>query len=343
MFASGFVKLASGDAAWRNLSALRHHYETQPLPPWTAWYFHHLPPSFQTLSCVVMFSIELGAPFLIFAPRRLRLFAFGALVFLQVVIAATGNYAFFNLLAIALCVLLLDDEAFPARWRRRRGALSGAGRRWPRIVVAAAAAAILLVSGAHTIAMLFRPRSFPRPVVALAQAIAPFQIVNTYGLFAVMTTSRPEISVEGSDDGANWRPYPFRWKPGDPSRRPRFVAPHQPRLDWQMWFAALGSAEQNPWFLRFAARLLEGSPPVLRLLADNPFPDHPPRYLRAVLYDYRFTTPAERRATGDWWARRELGLYLPVISREMLRRSALRGGSRSATGPQLGKRASPRA
>jgi predicted DCC family thiol-disulfide oxidoreductase YuxK len=320
MFASGFVKLASGDPTWRNLSALRHHYETQPLPPWIAWYFHQLPPSFQTLSCAVMFSIELGAPFLIFAPRRLRLFACGALVFLQVVIAATGNYAFFNLLAIALCVLLIDDEAFPARWRRRRAALPAEGRRTPRIVVAAAAAAILIVSGAQTIAMLIRPRSFPRPVVTLAQAIAPFQIVNTYGLFAVMTTSRPEISVEGSDDGAAWRPYPFRWKPGDPSGRPRFVAPHQPRLDWQMWFAALGSAEQNPWFLRFAARLLEGSPSVLRLLDGNPFPGGPPRYLRAVLYDYRFSTSAERRATGDWWVRRELGLYLPVISREMLTR-----------------------
>ncbi len=319
MFASGYVKLASGDETWRSLSALRDYYQTQPLPPWTAWFFHQFPPWFQTFSCVVMFAIELGAPFLLFAPRRLRLFACGALVFLQVVIATTGNYAFFNLLAIALCVLLLDDEAFPTRWRRRPPALPQR-RRWPRLIVALAASVILLVSGAHAVAMLFRPSSFPAPVIAVARAIAPFQIVNTYGLFAVMTTSRPEISVEGSDDRETWRPYVFRWKPGDPARRPRFVAPHQPRLDWQMWFAALGSAEQNPWFLRFAGRLLEGSPEVLSLLARNPFPDRPPRYVRAVLYDYRFTNREQRRATGAWWRREETGLYLPIVSRETLRR-----------------------
>ena len=135
----------------------------------------------------------------------------------------------------------------------------------------------------------------------------------------VMTTSRPEILVEGSDDGQNWRAYEFRWKPGDVMRRPRFVAPHQPRLDWQMWFAALSSCEANPWLVNFLARLLEGSPPVLDLLAKNPFPDHPPRYIRAVLYDYHFTDAATRRATGAWWRREEKGLYCPVLSREMLR------------------------
>jgi hypothetical protein len=135
-----------------------------------------------------------------------------------------------------------------------------------------------------------------------------------------MTTSRPEIIVEGSEDGVSWRAYEFRWKPGDPRRRPPFVAPHQPRLDWQMWFAALGSAEQSPWILAFARRLLEGSPPVVRLLAKTPFPDHPPRFLRAVLYDYRFTDFGQRRASGAWWRREETGIYLPVLSLDMFRR-----------------------
>jgi predicted DCC family thiol-disulfide oxidoreductase YuxK/uncharacterized membrane protein YphA (DoxX/SURF4 family) len=319
IFASGYVKLASGDPAWRNLSALRYHYETQPLPPWSAWFMHQLPAWFQTISCLVMFGIELGAPFLVFAPRRLRLFAFGALVFLQVAIASTGNYAFFNLLALALAVLLADDAVFPQRWQRRQAEGMAAGRRWPRPVVALVAGVVLLVSGAQTAAMVLRPRSFPAPVVRVARAIQPFRSVNGYGLFAVMTTSRPEISIEGSDDGVTWRPYAFRWKPGDPARRPRFVAPHQPRLDWQMWFAALGSAEESPWLLRFVGRLLEGSPEVLSLLAGNPFPGRPPRYIRAVLYDYRFTDVGQRRATGAWWRREETGLYLPVISREMLR------------------------
>jgi len=135
----------------------------------------------------------------------------------------------------------------------------------------------------------------------------------------VMTTSRPEITLEGSDDGAEWRAYEFRWKPGDVMRRPRFVAPHQPRLDWQMWFAALGSYSENPWFIDFCGRLLQGSPEVTGLLAVNPFPRAPPRYLRAVVYDYRFTDFASRRATGAWWHREPQGLYLPVLSREMLR------------------------
>jgi predicted DCC family thiol-disulfide oxidoreductase YuxK len=315
-FASGYVKLANGDPVWHGLSALRYHYETQPLPPWTAWFAHQLPAWFQTFSCVVMFGIELGVALLIFAPRRLRLFACGALVFLQVAIGATGNYAFFNLLTIALAVLLLDDAAFPKRWRRRLPPAPGrARRRWPAPIVAAFAAVILLVSGAQVIAMLLRPRSFPAPVVRVARAIEPFRSVNTYGLFAVMTTSRPEIVIEGSDDLETWRPYPFRWKPGDPVRRPRFVAPHQPRLDWQMWFAALGSAEESPWMLRLVGRLFEGSPEVLALLERNPFPDHPPRYIRAVLYDYRFTSSAERLRTAAWWRRKEAGLYLPALSR----------------------------
>ena len=319
MFSSGFVKLASGDPSWRSLSALRYHYWTQPLPPWTAWFMNRLPASFQTFSCAVMFAIELGAPWLVFAPRRLRHFACGAIVFLEVVIAATGNYAFFNLLTIALCVLLLEDGVFPARGRPTAESEPSRRRRWPAPLVAAVAAVVLTVSGAQTIGMLFRPSAFPRPVVAVARAIAPLRSVNTYGLFAVMTTSRPEIEIQGSDDRVMWRPYEFRWKPGDVMRRPRFVAPHQPRLDWQMWFAALDSAERNPWILAFVARLLEGSPPVLRLLRKDPFAGRPPRYIRAVLYDYRFTDAATRKRTGAWWRREEAGLYLPVISREMLR------------------------
>jgi len=131
----------------------------------------------------------------------------------------------------------------------------------------------------------------------------------------VMTTQRPEIVIEGSLDGVTWRPYEFRYKPGDPARRPKFVEPHQPRLDWQMWFAALGGYEQNPWVRAFLERLLEGSPAVLGLLATNPFPNGPPRYVRAVLYDYRFTDFGERQATGAWWKRRELGLFCPVFER----------------------------
>src|SRR5258708_37473872 len=143
--------------------------------------------------------------------------------------------------------------------------------------------------------------------------LEPFHLVNGYGLFSVMTTFRPEIVVEGSRDGVNWLAYEFKWKPGDPKRRPRFVAPHQPRLDWQMWFAALGYFNNNLWFKKFLMRVLEDSPQVLTLLGTNPFPDEPPKFIRAVLYHYRFTTLAERKATGAWWERERRGMYCPIL------------------------------
>jgi hypothetical protein len=155
---------------------------------------------------------------------------------------------------------------------------------------------------------------WPQVALRLGDALGPFRIVNAYGLFAAMTTERPEIVVEGSDDGQDWRPYEFRWKAGEVTRRPVFVAPHQPRLDWQMWFAALSSYRNQPWFQNFLARLLQGSPDVLALLERNPFPDAPPRYIRSVVYDYRFTDVATRRATGAWWRREPRGLYSPPQS-----------------------------
>jgi hypothetical protein len=129
-----------------------------------------------------------------------------------------------------------------------------------------------------------------------------------------MTTTRPEIIVEGSNDGKNWLPYEFKYKPGDPKRPPRFVAPHQPRLDWQMWFAALGTYRENRWFIHFCQRLLQGSPEVLELLKGNPFPNAPPRYVRAMLYEYHFSDFHSRRAEGIWWRRELKGEYCPVLS-----------------------------
>jgi hypothetical protein len=146
------------------------------------------------------------------------------------------------------------------------------------------------------------------------QALAPFRTVNSYGLFAVMTPSRPEIIVQGSNDGLTWLPYEFKYKPGDLKRRPAFVEPFQPRLDWQMWFAALGSYQGNPWFIAFCEKLLKGSPEVLALLSKNPFPSAPPRYIRAMVYDYRFTDFATRRATGQWWRRELKQPYCPILS-----------------------------
>jgi predicted DCC family thiol-disulfide oxidoreductase YuxK len=338
MLESGLVKLLSRDPSWHHLTALNFHYETQPLPTWIAWYAHQLSAWFQAGCVVAMFVVELLVPFLIFAPRRIRHFGCGALVLLQVGIMATGNYCFFNLLVIVLCLSLLDDffllSLLPAAPRQRiesrlagaagesAAAAPGGGAKraprkrwkWPVQVTVPLAIVAIGVSLLQMSAMAGLTMGWPGPVIALYQWLAPLRTFNHYGLFAVMTTSRPEIVVEGSNDGVTWREYEFKYKPGDVRRRPRFVEPHQPRLDWQMWFAALGTYPRNPWFVNFCTRLLQGSPEVLALMDRDPFPGAPPRYVRALLYDYHFTDPATRRRTGAWWRRELKGEYLPPIS-----------------------------
>jgi hypothetical protein len=161
----------------------------------------------------------------------------------------------------------------------------------------------------------FKPQvEWPRSLLFVYEHVEPFRIANGYGLFRVMTKDRREIVIEGSADGIDWLPYEFKWKPGDIRRAPGWCAPHQPRLDWQMWFAALGTYRQNPWFIRLTICLLEGKSDVTRLFARNPFPETPPRYIRAIFYRYRFTTANEHRQTGAWWKREELGEYFPEAS-----------------------------
>ncbi len=293
-----------------------------------------------------MFVIELAAPFLIFAPRRLRFIGCHVLILFQTAILLTGNYCFFNLLTIALCLLLLDDAAMkrllPARLRPRFGGQKPAPeppsgeeppilakitvppaplgvpgnhcRSWPAWLTAPLAIVIIVVTLGQVLEKTFGLLAWVEPVDKLDEWLGPLRSVNTYGLFMVMTTSRPEIIIEGSNDGRTWLPYEFKYKPGDPKRRPAFVAPHQPRLDWQMWFAALGNYRQNPWLVNFCVRLLQGSPDVLALMGKNPFPNAPPRYIRAVVYEYHFCDFQERRAEGVWWKREYQGQYLPPIS-----------------------------
>jgi predicted DCC family thiol-disulfide oxidoreductase YuxK len=318
MFLSGAVKLLSGDPTWANLSALSYYFQTEPLPTPLAWYAHHLPHAVLTVATAATLFIEVVLPFLIFFPRRLRFVAAFGILLLQVAILLTGNYAFFNLLTMALCVLLFDDAAL-------RRVLPDSATRFvqryvhdmkPRKIVSIAVGAFALLivfTGLVQLNAVLNSRISPLGAWVLGE-IAPLRIVNTYGLFAVMTTTLPEIIVEGSEDGVNWREYEFKYKPGDVMRRPRWNAPHQPRLDWQMWFAALGTASENPWFSRFMQRLLENSPEVTALLESNPFPRKPPLYVRALLYDYRYSTPQEKKATGAWWVRQPQGIYYPAVA-----------------------------
>ena len=323
---SGVVKLTSGDDSWGwldhsfhwcALTALDYHYWSQPLPTVFGWWADKSPEWFKHFSVAFCLAVEIIAPFFIWAPRRPRLIAAGLIVFLQIAIAVTGNYCFFNLLTIALCLLLIDDGTIGREYEAVRD------RRYSYGLSIYGAIAVIILTvpiNAWLIFTAFKPDApWPRPLAAVYGRAEAFRIVNGYGLFRVMTKDRGEIVIEGSADGIDWLPYEFKWKPGDVKRAPRWCAPHQPRVDWQMWFAALGTPQQNPWFGGLIVRLLQGSRDVSRLLARNPFPDQPPRYIRASFYRYRFTTLEEHRQSGAWWKRQELGEYLPTVSLDQLR------------------------
>jgi hypothetical protein len=333
MFLSGVVKPLSMDETWWKLTALDYHYWTQPIPNGISWYAHRLPGWFQKFSTLVTYAIEIGLPFLIFAGRvGRRLVALGT-VFLMLMISWTGNFGFFNLLTIVLCIPLVDDAIYP-----RRLVSTPAPRPAPtvrrRIVRAMAVVCVVLlvaVSGLTTLqemartvppntagtagelAELTRQKVLSWAEPEVLSRTAPFRTINGYGLFRSMTVERPEIVVEGSDDGVAWTPYAFKWKPGDPARRPPFVAPHMPRLDWQMWFAALNPRRAQHWLSGLIHGLLRGSPDVVGLLEDNPFDEAPPRYVRLLVYRYRFATPAERREGGVWWTRELSGPLTPPL------------------------------
>jgi lipase maturation factor 1 len=311
MVGSGIVKLASGDPTWHNLTALSFHFETQPIPTPLAWYADRLPAWFLKLSTALVLAIEIAAPYLIPAPRRLRVVAFALLTGLQAMIALTGNYAFFNLLSAALCLFLLDDVTLGS-WTRLAIASSDA----PRVQqVLGVIVAVLTVPLSATVFAASLGIALPTaPLVnPVLDRVGSFRTVNAYGLFAVMTTTRPEIVIEGSQDGTTWAEYEFKYKAGDLHRRPPWVAPHQPRLDWQMWFAALGRFEEERWLQNFCVRLLHNDAEVLKLIERNPFEGRAPKYLRAVLYQYHFSDAATRRRDGVWWTRERLSDYSPVL------------------------------
>ncbi|MDB6168932.1 MAG: hypothetical protein JWM88_1796 [Verrucomicrobia bacterium] len=316
MVLSGAAKLMSGDPTWRDLTALTFHYETQPLPTAIGWYAHQLPAWFQRVSALLMFAVELLVPFALFAPRAFRHLAALLITVFMVLIGLTGNYTFFNFLTAALCVLWLDD----AWWQRvLRRPKSDEGRAlapfaapvWPLRLFAIFAFGYTAMVSLPTLGnspTLYRLR---QPV---DEIVGPFRSFNSYGLFAVMTHPRPELSIEGSNDGREWLAYEFPHKPGALTRAPTWVAPMQPRLDWQLWFAALMPPEQNPWVPELCRHLLRGTPEVLALFAHNPFPGQPPRLVRVVRYEYHFTDPAALRRTGHWWRRTPLDYYVSPLS-----------------------------
>ncbi len=332
-FQSGLVKLMSGDPQWRNFTAMDEYYQNGPLPTWIGWYVQHLPHWFHASSVYATLALELGLLWMMFLPRRWRILCFCIVTPWQVGVILTANYAFLNYLVLAMGFLLLDDRfvlgILPQRWNIRnlvsRG-LAGvpeggvtapgeAGRSAWALIKVGAAGFMLTWIGYATIAQSIW--TFTRtPFATLpVRVLDPFRVANTYGLFAVMTRGRYEIELQGSADGQNWIAYPFRYKPQALDQPPRIYAPYQPRFEWNLWFASLGSWRSYPFVPSTEVRLLSNDKDVLALFASNPFGREPPRQVRAVLWQYWFTTMAEKRATGLWWKRQLIGLYAPTLER----------------------------
>jgi hypothetical protein len=329
-FESGMAKLLSGDRQWLHLTAMDSYYQNSPLPSWVGWYVQQAPHWFATATALGTLVMELGVVLLVFLPRHYRLICFLIVTPWEVGVILTANYTFLNYLVLSLGVLLLDDGHWCwlagklhlpdgvkrgitrnefNRVRRLRAVPLQAVR---RAVAAVSLGLVFFVTASEMIAMV---TPLPSPLMAPAAALEPFRIANRYGLFAVMTRGEYEIEFQGSQDGLHWTPYRFRYKPQALNQAPGIYAPYQPRMDWNLWFASLGDWRQSPFVLNVEVRLLNNDLAALGLFAGDPFPEHPPHFLRAVLWQYWFTDFAQKQATGDWWRRTYLGMYAPVLAR----------------------------
>jgi lipase maturation factor 1 len=326
-FESGIAKILRRDPEWRDFTAMDQYYQNGPLPTWIAWYAHQLPHTFHAVTAVLTLALELVLIFAIFLPRRSRIVMFFVITAWQAGIILTSNYAFLNYLVLVLGFLLLDDkflaQFFPQSlrpafvtsigaqmtpppdaqgwWNNFRLSVNGIFLTW-----------IFYATSALLIFMVFPAAPLPAGPI---RALEPFRIANEFGLFAVMTRERYEIEFQGSRDGLTWTPYPFRNKPQDVHAPPRIYAPYQPRFDWNLWFASLGTWRQYPFVLNVEERLLADEPDVLALFAADPFQGHPPAQIRAVLWQYWFTGRSEKREQGLWWRRERVGLYGPTLER----------------------------
>ena len=315
-FMSGISKLSSGDPSWANLTTLNYYFETQPLPHVGAWYFHQLPEWILQGGVLLVFFTELIVPFFIFLPRRFRLFAAATTIVMQLMIMATSNHNWINLLTIVLCLFLLDDRILQKvipRWLHpfislKNNVKTETGYRQRQYVLSFFALLILLSSLTAFSAMVTNIK-FPETLARSTYLVRSWGIGHIFHVFPNMQTERHELQIEGSNDAKVWKPYVFKYKPGALDKKPSFIVPHQPRLDWMIWFVPPRNAEMLYWFEQFLFRLHQGSAEVLDLLEHNPFPDKPPEYLRVQVFQYRFTTVKEREQSGHWWTRNYLGEF----------------------------------
>jgi hypothetical protein len=344
-FESGVAKIAGGDPEWRNFTAMDEYYQNGPLPTWIGWYVQHLPRWVHSSTAVATLALELVVVWMFFLPRRWRILCFLIVTPWQLGVILTANYTFLNYLVLTLGFLLLDDRSSLRflRWRWKKsligapaavdtqvesqaaGSPTGAETvskaqtaRFPlriRTVKLCLSAIVLGWIFYVTMAELMVMFSLELPTVPI-EVLDPFRIANRYGLFGIMTRGRYEIEFQGSEDGKTWVAYPFRYKPQDVTKPPGIYAPYQPRFDWNLWFASLGSWQEYSIVPRTEVQLLSNDLDVLNLFAGNPFPDKPPHEIRAVIWQYWFTTMSEKRTQGLWWRRQYIGLYAPTIERE---------------------------
>jgi hypothetical protein len=316
-FLSGISKIVSQDPTWLGLTAVTYYFEVQPLPNPLSWYAHHLPETLLIGAVVFTLFVEIIVPFMMFLPRRYRFTAAWLTIFMQIIIMLTSNHNWFNLLTLALCLFLFDDQAvrkvLPAgltRWLLQQPLPASNITKRYHTYMPLLAGFILVISSAQLYEMISNER-VSGPLGFVMKKIKPFAIVNKYHVFPTMRTERYELIISGSSDGKNWKQYHFKYKPGDINTMPGVVMPHHPRLDWLMWFVTL-----HPHFLHFFESfldaLLSGSDDVNRLLLNNPFPNQPPDIIKVELYLYEFSDPETREKTGQWWQRQYLGLFPPL-------------------------------
>jgi len=351
-FESGVAKIGGGDPEWRHYTAMDEYYQNGPLPTWIGWYVQHLPHWFHAATVFATLSLELGLVWMFFLPRRWRIVCFMIVTPWEVGVILTANYTFLNYLVLALGFLLLDDRfllrLLPQRWTAlfvtsasdpadarivenkqsqdappaspdaeppgQHRAASGFRRYFNTVKLCLSGVILSWIFYVTMAELVWMFSELPLPTAPVV-ALEPFRIANRYGLFGIMTRGRYEIEFQGSIDGANWVAYPFRYKPQDVSAPPGIYAPYQPRFDWNLWFASLGSWQEYPIVSRTELRLLSSDRDVLSLFAKNPFPNGPPRQVRAVLWQYWFTSMPEKRTQGLWWRREFKGLYAPTIER----------------------------
>ena len=311
-FGAGLIKLR-GDPCWRDLTCMTFHHETQPMPNPLSWFFHHLPRPLHRLEAVGNFVAQLVLPFGLFLPQPFASVAAILMIGTQLYLVVSGNYAWLNWVTIlAIVAAVANPEG---------AALFAPAPAWFNFAVALLVAAIVILSW-------WPVRNMASPHQAMNASFNPFRLVNTYGAFGTVSRERIELVIEGTDEDAPgadtaWREYGFKGKPDDPARLSPQVAPYHLRLDWLLWFIPLSPRYGGDWFVRFLGRLLEGDVPTLRLLRRNPFPEAPPRFVRARFFRYRFTTWRERRTTGAWWVREYQGDYIPPVRLDDFRQAGL--------------------